>query len=386
MILLRPSKAFNRLSRCLEYRRSVFIVKILYLGPDSGTCRQRRLALERLGHQPTSINPFGVLGGNRWLSSWSFHTGGLGLATAVQNHVLSQIQARRFDLCLVDGGELIAPALLRALKICAPVIVNINLDNPFVSRDGGRWRLFLQSLQLYDLFVTPRRSSARAAIKAGAKRVMKVGFAADEVAHRPSSPGDLNRLRTDVTFVGTWMPERGPFMAALIDRGVPLSLYGARWNKAREYPALRGCLINRPLNDADYASAIRGTKIALGLLSKGNEDLHTTRSLEIPAMGVLFCGERTADHMALYEENREAVFWEDADECAERCLKLLRNPARIVEIAEAGRRRALKNRAFNEPLLSRILTVAMQLEATQLGRNDLPLVEAWLAPGLSAEA
>ena len=103
------------------------------------------------------------------------------------------------------------------------------------------------------------------------------------------------------------MPERGPFLLRLVERGVPLRIYGARWNLAPEYERLRACVASGNLVGDDYVKAIRGAEIAIGLLSKGNEDLHTTRSLEIPAIGTLFCAERTSEHLAMYEDGEEAV-------------------------------------------------------------------------------
>ncbi|WP_395664793.1 hypothetical protein [Methylocella sp.] len=49
-------------------------------------------------------------------------------------------------------------------------------------------------------------------------------FAADEAVHRPIelSAEDHARYDAEVVFVGTWMPERGPFMQRLVERGVPL--------------------------------------------------------------------------------------------------------------------------------------------------------------------
>jgi spore maturation protein CgeB len=336
-------------------------VRILYLGPDSGTSRQRRLALERLGHDVVLVEPFKALPPNRLVKTWCFRTGALGLGDVIFRYVQKEIPDNSLDLVWVDMGELASERLVRALKIAAPVVVNFNLDNPFVTRDGGRWRLFHQAAPLYDLFVTPRRSSALAALRAGVPKVLQINQAADEIASRRISldEADTARFAAEVVFVGTWMPERGPLLSRLIERGVPLRIYGPRWDRAREYPVLRPHVVLGELTGSDYAKAIQGAKIAIGLLSKGNEDLHTTRSMEIPAMGVLFCAERTSDHLNLYRDGEEAVFWDDADECADRCLELLSDLPRIRLIADAGRRRVEKNGAYNEPLLARVISEAM---------------------------
>jgi len=43
-------------------------------------------------------------------------------------------------------------------------------------------------------------------------------------------------MSADVAFIGTWMPERGPLIAHLIERGAPLSISGDRWQKRGSGP------------------------------------------------------------------------------------------------------------------------------------------------------
>jgi hypothetical protein len=120
-------------------------------------------------------------------------------------------------------------------------------------------------------------------------------MSADEVAHAPRhlTPEEQRQWHSSVLFAGTWMPERGPFLARLVQLGVPLSIFGDRWHKAREWEQLhhywRGPGI---YNEEDYARAVQCADVCLGLLSKGNRDLSTTRSFEIPHLGGVLCAER----------------------------------------------------------------------------------------------
>ena len=339
-------------------------MNILYIGPDAGTCRHRRFALERLGHRVFAVDPAIALSRiHHFLLGWSFKTGALGLGGLVERYVLSKVGKQQFDLGLVDGGEQISPSLVRKLRRHAPILVHLNNDHPYAPRDGQRWRLVRKALPYYDLYVSPRLTTVEAARRAGIRNIMQMNFAADEVAHRPleMTAEDHARFDADVVFVGTWMPERGPVLARLAERGVPLRIYGNRWEKAPEYPILKPFISGGAMVGDDYAKALQGSKIAIGLLSKGNEDLHTQRSLEVPAMGVLLCGERTSDHLAMYDDGVEAVFWDDADECADRCLELLADPARIRSIAAAGRVRLAKNGDYNEQLMAKVLATAVEV-------------------------
>jgi spore maturation protein CgeB len=359
-------------------------MKILYLGRKDGTSLQRILAFRRLGHDVTSLDSFGALESapfpTHLTRKWVFKAGVFGFEHVVERYVVAQTKGETFDMVFVDHGELLGPAAIEELRKIGKIVVNYNQDNPYVPRDGLRWRLFLKALPRYDLIATHRISSANSATRAGARRVLLVREAADEVVHRPieMSEEDLLRFSSKVAFVGTWMPERGPFMLRLVERGLPLRIYGGRWKKAPEYRKLQSIIVLGNLGGDDYVKAVRGASIAIGLLSKGNEDLHTTRSLEIPAIGTLFCAERTSDHLAMYEEGEEAIFFDSPDECADLCLSLLGQPDRTAKIAEAGRKRVRQNGDFNENLLTRIVNAALtdqpcpgSKEEEVVGVNDL---------------
>jgi hypothetical protein len=191
----------------------------------------------------------------------------------------------------------------------------------------------------------------------GARRILRVFMSADEVSHapRPLSIEDHRVWDSEVLFLGTWFPERGPLLLDLIRRDVPVTIRGTRWNKAPEWPDLEPHWRGSNLRGDEYAKAIQCAKVNLGLVSKGNRDQHTTRSMEIPALGALLCAERTVEHVALYKEGEEAMFWADANECARVCQTALNNESLRVNIASAGRRRLSINGHYNERVMQTIL-------------------------------
>ena len=166
------------------------------------------------------------------------HTGALGMSKVIQRYVSRQVGNRSFDIAYVDGGELVSPALLKDLKPRCGVLVSYNIDDPFGKRDHGKWRLYLQSLPLYDLTVVIRECNVQEALDAGARKVLHVYRAADEVAHAPRilTESECETWASSVVFVGTWMPERSPFLAALAQWGVRPLAKGER--VAGSQPAL----------------------------------------------------------------------------------------------------------------------------------------------------
>lgn len=339
-------------------------MRVLFVGEDKGQPHYMRRAIERLGHEVALANPRAALPRGKLIDTWVWHTGALFLSMLVLVHLRKSIGAQHFDAAFVDNGALISAEAVRWLKTRCRRVVLFNRDNPFSDRDGRRWRTLLPSMAEYDLYVTTRQSTAERARALGLNHVLRVNFFADETLHQPFTPSEAEQtiFGSPVSFVGTWFPERGPFMQRLIERGVPLKIIGNRWDRAENYQALRQSIVPGYLSSRQYAAAIRSSQIAIAMLSKGNEDLQTSRSSEIPALGVLLCAERTSEHMEMYEEGKEAVFWSTANECADICLELLANPMRLAEISAAGHRRVLRNDNWCEPIMERILQTAAALD------------------------
>ena len=338
-------------------------MKIAYIGPSFGTSLHREKALRRIGHEVIRIDPWSWLGNSKWVSRWLFFAGGVGTGLLIDKRINKEVKRFKPDLIFVNQGEFLGPNCLRLLKqIGVPIIDRIN-DDPFSGWGKIRFSQFLKSIQYYDLIVVPRKTNVSEAKMAGATRVVCTPLSADEIVHAPRQISDEEKLlfSSEVSFIGTWMPERGPFITELIHHKIPISIWGDRWQKAPEWKIIKPFWRGPGIYDEQtYSTIILASKICLGLLSKGNRDLHTSRSFEIPSLGSLFCGERTTEHMALYDDGVEAIFWNNADECAQKCQKLLANEEHRLEIAQNGHNRALLNNQYNEPMLKSIIALVME--------------------------
>ena len=186
--------------------------------------------------------------------------------------------------------------------------------------------------------------------KLGAKNVTFVNNSYSEDFHRiyELSEAERNELGGDVGFIGFWEEERCKSILYLVDHGVRVKVFGdAKWNKYANYsPNLT--IMGRFLGDEDYCKSLHAFRISLCFLRKMNFDKQTTRSVEIPACGGFMMAERTDEHLNLFKENKEAVYFSSNEELLEKCLYYLNNEEERAVIAQKGRDRTIISEYSNE--------------------------------------
>lgn len=342
-------------------------MKILYIGNSkaSTTSCQRAKALERLGHTVTILDPYQAMRDS--LSSFShilnFHTGYKFLQKKINSWLWSSESfLMAADIIWIDSGELFGKSAIQFVKSKNKFVILYNLDDPTGDRDKRRFKSLIKALPFYDLVVVVRKETEDDCRRLGLKNVLLVSRGYDEIAHKPFMSTDEipGRFKSEVSFIGTWMRNEGrdAFILALINAGIKVNIWGNRWQKSTLWNELKPYYQGGALSGADYVAAIQGAKICLGMLSKGNRDLVTQRTFEIPYIGGLFCAERTAEHMTLYRDGVDAVFWDGQEECIRVCKRLLENPEEREKIRISGQQRVLQLNVGNEDICKKILLEA----------------------------
>lgn len=339
-------------------------MNILYLGSTApgSTSSHRAEALRRCGHQVDALDLAEALGPalqGRILPRVHYYTG----FRLIQSKVLAIIQANapriaRNDVVWIDSGELVGPRVLEKIRQLGPKIVLFNADDPTGGRDGRRFDSLVAALPLYDLCVTVRDETLAEFRQLGA-RAIKTWRGVDEIVHAPRTPEDHAEAhsRPELVFVGTWMrgENRDSVLAHVAMEGLPLRIHGDRWQRSPLWSTLKPHWKGGALHDRPYALALSGASACLGFLSQGNRDLHTHRSLEIPYTGGVLIAQRTSEHVAMYREGEEALFWDDAEECAQQCRRVLADPVLGARLRIAGMARARQLGVGNETVVATIL-------------------------------
>lgn len=342
---------------------------ILYLGESSpgSSSQHRAAALQRLGHRvehwglETFCEPLGRIAGKlNYLTGHRFRQG------SIRQRLQAAASNRKWNLVWVDSGWWCGPQVASQLRLLADYLVLLNLDDPTGPREPHHWRSLLKSVPHFDLCVVVRPESADELSNSGAKNVLRVWRGYDEVIHAPEyGRGVTEDLSSEVTFIGTRMEDRHEFMIRLIERGVPLSIWGNGWRNGPGWKHLQSAWRGPGIEGPQYVAAIQQSKVCLGMLSRLNRDQHTQRSAEVPYAGGLLCAQRTPEHQSMYEEDHEAVFWADADECAEKCLELLADDSRREAIRAAGAAKVRRLNIGNESMVAAVLAALAQTPTKQ---------------------
>lgn len=275
------------------------------------------------------------------------------LMGAVSNYVRKKIDPEdRYDLVWVDKGVYVSPDIIKELRAKTKFLIHYTPDPAFTFH---RSRYFFKAVQYYDFCITTKSFEMDAYKEAGARKMIYCTQGYDKAIHH--SYHTFKEKDKDVTFVGHYETYRGKVVKCLLDAGIQVHIVGFKWkrfcNKYKAYSNLH--FHGDGIFGEEYAKFISSSYISLGLVSKWIPELHTTRTMEIPACGTLLVTELNNETIDLFEKD-EAVFFEDIDELTQKIGSLLKDKDAIEEyILKANKRLAISNYDY-ESIVFEILT------------------------------
>ena len=266
------------------------------------------------------------------------------LVKELGNALLREVVRYRPDCVWIDQGILFPPKILNAIKKKVSCLL-IHYTPDSLSAPGMRHRMFREALSVYDVCFTTKKVEVECYKRIGAKRAFFSWQGYDPSIHRPIklSAENHDEFFCDVVFVGQNMHNRAQIIEYLLRNiDCKFNLYGRGWANGPTGhilgPYERGWVYGE-----DYTKAISGAKIALCFLNNEVGDEYSTRSFEIPACGTMMLAMRTNAHALLFEEDREAVYFETAEELLEKVRYYLTCDEKRLCIAKAGYSRAVSS-------------------------------------------
>ncbi|HET6936947.1 MAG TPA: glycosyltransferase [Candidatus Angelobacter sp.] len=278
------------------------------------------------------------------------------LVTRINRELREVVAASRPDAVWFEKPTVFTPETMQAIRGTGASVIFYVQDAPFGPRKDGCWRQFLKVYPLADLHCLFRQADV-ARYRAWGLPYLETMFSFDPAVHYPAPDGfgDADRIR-EVSYIGHPHEQRPAFLIKLArEYGLSVSINGNRWERALTPEDLQTLIHGPFLANEHYRSAIWKSKINLSFVTEDNQDDIAHKAVEVAACGGFLLAVRTPGHQAIFEEDREAVFFSSVEECAEKCQFYLGRPDLREAIAARGRERAVRSGYDNDTQLARIL-------------------------------
>lgn len=343
-------------------------MKVLFLGEIGAgqTSRMRMNALSRLGHDVRGVNTVEPWMNASWLLRQVQRRAGRGrVVDDINRSVLAAGREFKPDVVWAEKQEFLRPETLMELKDIGAQLIHFTPD-PYFSLAWKRTRLMDSAIGVFDIIVYCK-SYEREQYAALAKPLIFMPLGYCDETHRPLVSDDPS-WQAAIGFMGGWEPRREHLARTLLAAGLELKIRGGYWDFLLDGRwTLRRQIILKQLaghdafsicrDDAlgrawqggevyqdDYARALTGAKIGLGLLRKVCPDQHTTRTFEIPACQSMLLADRTEEHSNFFEEGKEAEFFDSPEELVDKAKFYCGNENSRRRLAEAGLERCVKSK------------------------------------------
>lgn len=333
-------------------------MNILYLGTihRDGTSQQRFRILKEMGHSVIGLESGSLCfnSGLRPLKVFFNRTHRIVDWRGLNRAVIKLAQEKHFDLLWADKVLTLSASTLQRIKKIQPELRTISYSPDDMLNPRNQSRQYVECIPFFDLHGTTKSYNVEELKELGAKEVRFVHNAFDPSTHRPVelTTDELERYAADISFVGHFEAERWKYLKALAQAGLHVVVRGPGWPQS---PGGSLRVESKWFVAEEYSKIVAASKINLCFLRRENRDLQTQRSVEIPACGGFLLAERTDEHLALFEEGSEAVFFEGFDELLTKCKHYLSDDSARAVIAQSGYERVKRTDYSYQAQLERII-------------------------------
>lgn len=145
-----------------------------------------------------------------------------------------------------------------------------------------------------------------------------------------------------IGFIGHFENDgRDKCVKALLDAGLPVTIYSSTWNRSELYEQLKDHILP-PQHETAYNDTLNRIQLALVFYSRHNHDTYTRRCFEIPVTKAVMVSEYTDDMNRMFPEDECAIYFRNPDELVWKCRNLLDNPVEIQRIADNAYNRLME--------------------------------------------
>lgn len=274
---------------------------------------------------------------------------------SLNQRILEKTESFKPYIVFIVKGNNIYPSTLEQIKKNKNIkLISWSLDDMYAKHNRSYY--YTKGLKYYDVIFTSKSYNLGELKEFGAKKVEFLYQAFSKKYHKPCDDCTKANYKTDVLFIGFAEQERFEDLNYLAQNGIKIDIFGSGWNKKKFQNHHENLNITpKDLLGDDYANAISCSKISLCFLRKANRDLHTSRSIEIPACGGFMIAEATDEHKILFKEDEEAVYFSSKEQLLDKVKYYLEHEEERNTIVKAGYTKTRKDDYSYDDMVSRIL-------------------------------
>ncbi len=280
--------------------------------------------------------------------------------------LLSRLREKRYDILFIEKGLSVKPSTIRFAKLIQPGLPVISYSLDDVMNKNNSSVFYRKSIPLYDFHFTNKKYNVKELEEAGAKNVHYFRNGYSDKVHRPLHTDLTEKANygSDVSFIGTYEEERAALIRYIAAHGIKVKIWGwVRTAKQTNMDHPNIIVRDQYAYDDEYAKVIGSSKINLCFLRKENRDTETTRSVEIPASGGFMLAERTNDHLELFEEDKEAVYFSSKEELLEKARYYLEHEQERAQVAMNALARCIESEYSYKHQLKKIISITLGYDA-----------------------
>lgn len=288
----------------------------------------------------------------RWQRSLAFRYKVGPLISKMNAYVKANLKPR-YEIIWVDKAIYLTPETTEVLKSHCDKLVHFTPDPAFTFH---RSKLFFKALKHYDFAVTTKsfeKNHYLESLKEDQLILVSQGYHRD--IHKPLC--SFEEKKDAILFIGHYEEYRGEVIQFLLDNQIECHVAGIKWkkfatkNKGNKYLTYLG----EGIYGGDYVKTLCGYRYALGLVSTWIPELHTTRTMEIPACKTLLITPRNEETGNLYTDE-EALFFSTKEELMEKFKVLQSSETKLKEVINSGYKRVQESGYDYHSILKNVLT------------------------------
>ncbi len=260
----------------------------------------------------------------------------------INQNLFQYLFDKRFDVILVFKGLTLYASTIERLKAHTSILCCYNPDHPFkFFSPGSGNRHILESISHYDIYFTYSKNICEQLKRNWNQESYVIPFGyddSDNSGYRSATSPYQNKW----LFIGSWDKERMAWLNKVHENN--LHIYGDdKWSlHGTKYKSIATAYQGRALYDKDYKEAVKNAVGVINLLRRQNieEGSHNMRTFEVPGYGGLLVTNRTEEQEFFFEENKEAIFFDEAEELNDKLDFMNRNKGIAEGIKQAARIRS----------------------------------------------